>query len=72
MSKISKEKLDHFHALIEEFHKVSEPKYIKGAIEHGTKLWETSDEQLEEFETEEIIDLAIYRMTRLLKRRLNG
>lgn len=67
---ISKEKIDHLHSLIDEFHKVMEPKYIKGAREHGTKLWEYSDEELEQFELEEIVDLAVYRLTRLLKRRL--
>lgn len=70
MSKrITKAQIDHLHQLVDEFHKIMEPKYINGAIEHQGKLWEVSDEELEWFETEEIIDLAVYRLTRLLKRK---
>jgi len=69
---ISKEKLDHFHSLVEEFHKLGEPKYKKGAEQHGGKLWEHDDEWLFNQETEEILDLVIYRMTRILKRQADG
>lgn len=69
MSNITKAQLDHLHQLIEEFHKIMEPKYKAGAIEHKGNIWEKSDEWLEEQETMEIIDLAVYRLTRLLKRK---
>lgn len=68
MSKVTKKHLDHLHLLVDEFHKLMEPKYIKGVKEHGGGIWDMSDEELELEETMEIIDLAVYRLTRILKK----
>jgi len=66
---VRKAHIDHLHALIEEFHRKMEPKYLKGQKEHGGNLWELTDEELEFCELEEIVDLAVYRLTRLLKKK---
>lgn len=65
---LSEAQINHLHKLVKEFRAIMEPKYTKGAIEHGGNIWEMSDAELELCETEEIIDLAVYRLTRLLKR----
>lgn len=68
---MSEEQHEHIHQLIFLLGQFAEPKYEKGALEHGTNLWEYSDEELEAFEMEEIIDLVIYRLTRILKKRVS-
>lgn len=67
--KMSDDQHEHFHNLMFLLTQLAEPKYSKGAEEHGTNIWDMTDEELELAELEEIIDLAVYRLTRILKRR---
>lgn len=60
----------HFHQLIFLLQQLAEPKYEKGAIEHGGNIWDLSDKALEAAELEEMIDLMVYRLTRILKRQI--
>lgn len=66
---MNEEQHHHFHQLIHLLEQLGEPKYEKGAIEHGGNIWDLTDDQLEQAELEEMIDLMVYRLTRLLKRR---
>lgn len=68
---MSNEQHNHFHQLIFLLERFAEPKYEKGAIEHGGNIWDLTDEQLEAAEFEEMIDLMVYRLTRILKRRIS-
>jgi len=63
---------EHFHQLIFLLERFAEPKYEAGAIEHKGNIWELSDEQLEAEELNEMIDLIVYRLTRILKKRMNS
>lgn len=58
----------HYEALIELMGPLTKAKYTKGALEHGGVLGDLTDEELFEAETEEIIDLLHYRLSRLLRR----
>lgn len=58
-----------FHQLMFLAEQVMEPKFEQGAIEHGGLITDLSDEELEAAELEEMIDLLVYRLTRILKRR---
>lgn len=69
MSELTEKQLEHLHQLVEGFHQIMEPKYTRGALEHGGNIWDLSDDELEAMELEEIIDLCVYRLTRLLKKR---
>lgn len=66
---MSDEQTKHFFQLMYAFAQMANEKYELGAKEHGTNIWDMSDEQLEIEETKEMIDLVIYRMTRILKRK---
>lgn len=69
---MNNEQHEHFHLifnLLEQ--KFAEPKYEKGAVEHGGNIWDISDEDLEIAEFAEMIDLLVYRMTKI-KRRLDN
>jgi hypothetical protein len=59
---------EHFEALMALVEPLARAKYTSGAIEHTGVLGDLTDEQLFEAETEEIIDLLHYRLSRLLKR----
>jgi hypothetical protein len=69
---MSEEQHQHFHQLIFLLERFAEPKYEQGAIEHGGNIWDMSDEQLEAEELNEMIDLLVYRLTRIHKRRMNS
>jgi hypothetical protein len=69
---MSEEQHQHFHQLIFLLERFAEPKYEQGAIEHGGNIWDLSDEQLEAEELNEMIDLIVYRLTRILKKRMNS
>ena len=58
-----------FHQLIFMFEQLAEPKYEEGAIEHGGVLTDMTEEELDIHELNELIDLVMYRMTRILKKR---
>lgn len=62
----------HFELLVLLLKELAKPKYEKGAIEHNSNIWDYTDEELEFAELEEMIDLIVYRLTRILKRRQNG
>lgn len=63
---------EHVHHLVYLLQTLLEPKYEAGAKEHGGNIWELSDEQLEAEETNEMIDLLVYRLTRILKKQLDA
>lgn len=56
--------------LIDIFEQIAELKFANGTIEHPGKITDMTYEQLELAETEEIIDLVHYRMTKILKKQL--
>lgn len=58
---------EHFREIMYVLRKMAQSKYEKGAIEHNSNLWEFTDEELFIAETEEMIDLLMYRLTRILK-----
>lgn len=58
----------HFHAIFSLIERLAEPKYSKGAVEHGGNIWELSDEDLEIAELAEMIDFLVYRATRIKKK----
>ena len=62
---------EYFHKLIYIFQILGEPKYMNGAKEHNSHIWDMTDEQLEEQELFEMIDLLFYRLTRIEKRGSN-
>jgi len=68
MAVMTPEQLAHYEALLALMEPLTRAKYTKGALEHGGILGDLSDEELFEAETEEIIDLLHYRLSRLLKR----
>jgi hypothetical protein len=67
--RMSSEQHEHVHQLVYLLQTLMEPKYEKGALEHGGNIWDLTDQELEAAELEEMIDLLVYRLTRLLKRR---
>lgn len=67
---MDEEQHQHVHQLIYLLQTLLEPKYEAGAIEHGGNIWDMTDEQLEAEETNEMIDLLVYRLTRLLKKQM--
>lgn len=68
---MNKENHELFHKLMFIFEQLAEPKFEAGAIEHGGMLTDMTDEQLEMHELEELIDMVVYRMTRILKRNVS-
>lgn len=58
----------HYEALMVLLEALNREKYTRGAIEHSGVLGDLTDEQLFEAETEEILDLVNYRLSRLLRR----
>lgn len=50
----------HFHKVMEEFKRKSEPKFMAGVEKYGTKIWEYSADELAQNAEEEIIDLVQY------------
>lgn len=69
MRKISLKQEDHMNSIVDDFIELMEPKYIKGALEHGGNLWEVPTEQLLDFAIEEAIDQVVYLLT--LKQQIN-
>lgn len=59
----------HFEAVMALVEPLGKAKYAAGAIEHTGVLGDLTDEQLFDAETDEIIDLLWYRLTRIHKRR---
>lgn len=60
-----------FHELAWLFEKISEPKFMKGAKEHGGLITDLTEEQLEQAILEEIIDLVWYTMALIKVRERN-
>lgn len=65
---MSEDQEKHFQALMALVEPLARPKYTSGAVEHRGVLGDLTDEELFMAETEEIIDLLHYRLSRLLKR----
>lgn len=67
-----KKQHEHVHQLVYLLQTLLEPKYSQGAKEHGGNIWDMTDAQLEEEELNEMIDLITYRLTRILKKRMEA
>lgn len=65
---MTEEQHQHVHQLVYLLQTLLEPKYEIGAKQHGGNIWQMTDEELEHEELNEIIDLCVYRLTRILKR----
>lgn len=63
------EQLRLWNRLMEIFEELAQLKFEKGTIEHSGLITDLSLEELELAETEEIIDLVHYRITKILKMR---
>lgn len=63
MRKITLEQEDHLNELIDDFIELVEPKYTKGAQEHGGNLWDMPTDKLISSAMEEIIDMYVYLRT---------
>ena len=66
---MNEEHHQHFHQLMFALQQLAEVKYEKGQLDHGGNIWDKTDEELEAEELLEMIDLVIYRMTRIMKRK---
>ena len=69
---MNEEQHNHVHQLVYLLQTLLEPKYEQGAKEHGGNIWDMTDEQLEAEELNEMIDLLVYRLTRVLKKQLDS
>lgn len=66
---MNQEQHELFHKLFFILEQLAEPKYERGALEHGGLITDLTEEQLEAAELEEIIDLVHYRLAKILRRR---
>ena len=57
-----------FHQLMFVLTQLAEPKFMKGAKEHGGYITDLTEEELEQAELEEMIDLLHYRLAKILKK----
>lgn len=69
MRKISLKQEDHMNEIIDDFIELMEPKYVKGAIEHNSNIWEYPTDKLLDMAIEEAIDQVVYLLT--LKQQIN-
>lgn len=53
----------HLKFLVYKFGRLVDPKYRKGAAEHGGNLFEVNKEQLLDYAIEEAIDQVVYLLT---------
>jgi hypothetical protein len=69
-TKMTDSQVDHARALSKEASKRVFAKYEKGALEHGTNLWEKGALELTDLAIEEAVDQLTYLLT--LREKLTG
>lgn len=65
---MSEEQLKLWQDLIKIFEQLAVVKFKKGTVEHSGFITDLTLDELEQAETEEIIDLVHYRMAKILKK----
>lgn len=65
---LTDEQQEHLASILEYIGEVMAAKYTAGAIEHGGNIWDMTVDQLEHEELNEMIDLLVYRVTKILKK----
>jgi hypothetical protein len=60
---MSEEQRLHSELIVKQLSEMLLAKYEKGAIEHKTKLWEHSADNLIDNAIEEVLDLAVFLLT---------
>jgi hypothetical protein len=65
---LTKDQEEHLDSIIERMNELVRSKYEAGAIAHGGLLSDLSDEQLEQEELFEMLDLLVYRVTRIINK----
>jgi len=57
------EQYEHAKEIAETFSRMLLEKYERGAKEHGTLLWQHTDDELLDYAIEEAVDQAVYLLT---------
>ena len=60
---MTKEQEEHLIYIKHKFHSLVDPKYRKGAEEHGGNIWDLTPTQLIDNSIEEAIDQVVYLLT---------